>query len=108
MKSFNMFLPGISMTKFLPTVLTLIGFNVVMDCLDVRGEMSLIAELDPTCRTLEISLVVVHSLKVPGHVGLLSKPLPTLLTLVVHTFMNSLLVKCKLAQLGEFLVTAFN
>ena len=75
-------------------MVTLVGFYVVMDCLDMRGEMSLLAELDPTCRTLEISLAIVHSLEVSGHVTLVSKSLPTLLALVIHAFVDKLLVLC--------------
>ena len=89
-----MLLPVISRTKTLTTVFTLVGFNAIMDCLDMNSEASLPSKLDSTCGTLLILLLVVHSLIVPDHMYILSKPLPTLLALVVHTFVNNLLMLC--------------
>ena len=103
-----MLLPGTSLTKTLATVLTLVGFDVIVDRLDMVGENWLLAELDSTCRALVILLVVMHSLEMPSHAFLPSKPLPTLLTLVEHTFMDHFLVPCKIVFPCVFLVTTFN
>ena len=87
-KGFNVLLPVTIRTKPLSTVFTLVRFDIIMSCLDMPGEILLCSELDSTCRALEISLIVMHRPKVPDHISLLPKPLPTLFTLVVHTFMD--------------------
>ena len=53
------------------------------------GEICLLSKLDSTCRALKIPLLVVYSLEVHNHISLLSKPPPTLLALVVDTFMDN-------------------
>ena len=87
-----MLLPVSSMSKTLATVITLERFDVIVDCLNVPGEIFLHAELDPTHWTLVIHFLVVYSLEVPGHVFLFSEPSPTLFTIMIHTLMDHQIV----------------
>ena len=97
MDSLDMSLPVTSLTKTLPAVITLEGFDLIVNCLDMTGESILHGKLDTTCRTLKILLLEMDSLEVFLHLLLLSKPSPAFFALVIYTIMGRLLVLKEIA-----------
>ena len=107
MDSFNMLLPGFGTTKILPAVITLEGFDLIVSCHDMPGELSLRGKLDTTCKTLEVLLLEMDSLEVFLHIPLFSKPSPAFFALVIYTIMGSLVLS-ETGQMLECLVATFN
>ena len=107
--SLDMLLSVYSLTKSLPTIITLERLNLVVNCLDVHDEVCLNGELNTTGRTLEVLLLVMDHLEVLPHIFLQPKPSPTFFTLVKHTsIMYCLLVPGEITISFVSLVTTFN
>ena len=108
MESINMLLPVTSLAKTFPTVFTLVRFDLVMNCLNMPGEISLRGKLDTTCGTLEVLLFKMDGLEMILHVMLMTKSSPAFFTLVIYTFVCGLLMFVEVGKLRECLVTSFN
>jgi len=103
----DMFLPVTSPAEALVAMFTLVGPDLVVDSLDMPGEILLPCKLHSTLGTLEVLNTSV-SLEMHFHATFPAKPFATFGTLMLDTLMSLLLVKVQCTGIFVTLATLIN